>query len=151
MRHFCKLSDSDVERVWHGRGDELHLGECRPSPAESRQILELDLDTLGLLSPVWCCTVVVSPPKVPQGCWEDFWKVFETPSKKSTVKMQALLRENIFHYECMYWIKFFLVNFLLLFHSEHSCHTPFCILPQHIHNEWKNIKISLISLFPYTL
>lgn len=131
MRHFCKLSDSDVERAWHGREDELHLEESRSSPAEIQQLLELDLDILGLLSPKWSCTAVVSPPKVPQGCWENFWKVFETTSRRVLWKCKFYYQKTFSFTNGCIGLNISFFHFLLLFHGKHSCHTPFCILPQH--------------------
>lgn len=129
MRHFFKLaSDSDVERAWHGREDELHLEESRPSPAGSQQLSELDLGILGLLSPMWSCTVVVSPPKVPQGCQENFWKVFETLSREVLWKCKLYYQKTFsITNGCIGLIFFFLIFFCFSIVSIHATlHFVFC-------------------------
>lgn len=145
QRHFWKLtSDSDAERAWHRRGDELHLKETRPGPA--LLVLDLELGILKLLSPMWSYTDVVTPHKVPQGCKEHFWKHFETQSRRVLWKCKLSYQKTFSITNGYIGLFFFCFSII----SIHTLHFVFC-LSMILHNEWKNIKINLISLFPYTL
>lgn len=145
QRHFCNLtSDSDAERAWHRRGDELHLKKARPGLA--LLVLGLELDILELLSPMWSYTDGVIPHKVPQGCKEHFWKHFETQSR--VLWKCKLSYQKTFSITNGYIGLFFFCFSIISIHT--TLHFVFC-LSMILHNEWKNIKINLISLFPYTL